>query len=519
MRRTVVWLGTVGLVVAPLGAQDFDSTDPVLQAIWQEGTENSQLERLAHALLDSIGPRLVGTPQMDSAHEWAVGTYGGWGIPARNEQYGTWLGWDRRHTHVDLLEPRFRSLQATMLAWSPGTDGPVQGPVIALPRVSSAAEFAAWLPEASGRWVMTSTPQISCRPDENWETWATAETLERMRTERAARERDWQTRRSATGLSTRDLPSGLAEAGALGILTSTWADGWGSNRIFNARTQDVPTLDLGCEDYSLLYRLASNGTTPVMRVDAGAEFLGEVPAMNTIAEIRGQIPDEYVVLSAHFDSWDGATGATDNGTGTITMMEAMRILREAYPNPRRTILVGHWGGEEQGLNGSRAFVADNPNIVRNTKIVFNQDNGTGRVSNIEMQGFTRAGAYFSRWLERVPTEISQHISLEGPGVPSTGGSDHAAFVCAGVPAFMLSSLSWDYRTYTWHTNFDTFDKIAFDEVRNNAILVAMLAYLAAEEPRMMERDRVSLLYAATRRPAPWPACAEPDRRSDVSPRM
>jgi carboxypeptidase Q len=406
-----------------------------------------------------------------------------------------------------------------MLAWSPGTDGPVQGPVSVLPAVGNEAEFEAWLPSARGTWVMISTPQISCRPDDNWERWATPETLERMREDRTARQRHWEQRLGATGLNARELPNRLAEAGALGILTSTWADGWGSNRIFNARTQEVPTLDVGCEDYSLLYRFSSNGTTPVIRVDAGAEFLGEVPAMNTIAEIRGRNPDEYVMLSAHFDSWDGATGATDNGTGTITMMEAMRILRQAYPNPRRTILVGHWGGEEQGLNGSRAFVADNPNIVRNLQILLNQDNGTGRIANISMQGFRRADTYFSRWLERVPTEIRQHISIDAPGVPSTGGTDHASFVCAGVPAFNLSSLPWDYRTYTWHTNFDTYDKISFDDVRNNAILVAMLAYLAAEEPRMMERDRVSLVDARTGRPASWPTCAQPHRSSDMSPRM
>jgi carboxypeptidase Q len=106
------------------------------------------------------------------------------------------------------------------------------------------------------------------------------------------------------------------------------------------------------------------------------------------------------MLSAHFDSWDGASGATDNGTGTIIMMEAMRILRQVYPNPRRTILAGHWGGEEQGLNGSRAFVADNPRIVEGVQVLFNQDNGTGRIAHISMQGFGRTGPFFERWLAR-----------------------------------------------------------------------------------------------------------------------
>jgi carboxypeptidase Q len=507
-------------VAAPVRAQTFTTADPVLQSIWTEGTENSQLRPLAHTLLDSIGPRLVGTPQMSAAHEWAVRTYAGWGISARNEAYGSWLGWQRGHTHIDMVAPRQQSLTGRILAWSPGTQAPVAGEVAELPVVRSAAAFEAWLPEVRGKWVMISFPQPTCRPDDNWQRWATGETLTRMRAERTMQQQQWELRLRATGLSLRDLPRRLEDAGAAGVLTSNWATGWGANRIFNARTRRVPTLDLSCEDYGLLHRLVANGTAPVVRVDARSEFLGDVPAMNTIAEIRGSNPEEYVVLSAHFDSWDGATGATDNGTGTVTMMEAMRILRAVYPNPRRTILVGHWGGEEQGLNGSRAFVADNPNIVRNIQVVLNQDNGTGRVSNISMQGFTRAGDYFTRWLQRIPTQINQHIELEQPGTPSSGGSDHASFVCAGVPAFMLSSLSWDYFTYTWHTNLDTFDKIAFDDVRNNAILVAMLAYLASEEPRRVERDRVSgLIDARTGQRVPWPACAPPDRSAEVSPRM
>jgi carboxypeptidase Q len=371
-----------------------------------------------------------------------------------------------------------------------------------------------------GRFVMTSFPQPTCRPDDNWERWALPETFTRMRAERTAAQQAWNARLQATGVAPRDLPRRLEEAGALGVLTSNWSQGWGVNKIFSARTQRVPTVDISCEDYGMLFRLVEANQGPVIRITAEAQMLGEVPAYNTIAEIRGRNRNEYVVLSAHFDSWDGATGATDNGTGTVVMMEAMRILRQVYPNPRRTIMVGHWGGEEHGLIGSRAFVADNPQIVRGVQVVLNQDNGTGRIANISMQGFARAGEFFERWLGRVPTDISRHIELQRPGFPGGGGSDHAAFVCAGAPAFMLGSLSWDYGTYTWHTNRDTFDKISFDDVRNNAILVAMLAYLAAEEPTRMPRDRAEgLVNPQTRQPIQWPVCQDPPRRVADSPRM
>ena len=239
-------------------------------------------------------------------------------------------------------------------------------------------------------------------------------------------------------------------------------------------------------------------------------MLGEVPVWNTVGVIRGsQSPEEYVMLSAHFDSWDGSSGATDNGTGTITMMEAMRILKSVYPGPRRTILVGHWNGEEQGLNGSRAFAKDHPEIVGGLQVLFNQDNGTGRVVRISMQGLTQVAPYFASWFAKLPAELTGEIDLDIPGTPGGGGSDYASFVCAGAPALGLSSLSWDYSTYTWHTNRDTFDKIAMDDLRNNATLTAMLVYLASEEPEKLPRER-RLLPANPRtgERTEWPACRD-----------
>ncbi|MBT8296102.1 MAG: M20/M25/M40 family metallo-hydrolase, partial [Gramella sp.] len=275
--------------------------------------------------------------------------------------------------------------------------------------------------------------------------------------------------------------------------TSYWSGGFGVNRIFSAYTDEVPTLDVSLEDYGLLYRLAENGNKPVIKVVAESKELGEVPTFNTIAEIKGtEKPEEYIILSAHFDSWDGATGATDNGTGTIVMMETMRILKKLFPNPKRTILAGHWGSEEQGLNGSRAFVKDHPEIVNNVQALFNQDNGTGRVVNISGNGFLHAYDYLGEWLHEVPEDVSSHIETEFPGTPGRGGSDYASFVAAGAPAFNLSSLNWDYFTYTWHTNRDTYDKIVFDDVRNNVILTAVLAYMASEDPETTSREKIKL---------------------------
>lgn len=513
---------TLILPSVPAQAQTLATDDPVLERIWDEAVNRSGIEDLAQALLDSIGPRLTGTPGMDRAHDWAVRRYREWGIEAENRPYGTWLAWDRGISHIDLLSPRVRSLEGMNLAWSPGTDGPVTGEVVVLPDVADGDAFRAWLPGVEGRFVMTSAAPFSCRPDGNWETFATASTLERMRDRRAEEAQAWSERIRRTGVEPRDLPLVLEEAGAAGIVTLIWSGGWGANRIFNGRTREVPTFELSCEDYGLVFRLAEREQGPVLRVNFEAEFLGETPTYNTIATIPGtELPDEYVMLSAHFDSWDGSSGATDNGTGTVLMMEAMRILNEVYPSPRRTILVGHWGGEEQGLNGSRAFVEDHPEVVEGLQVLFNQDNGTGRVQNISLQGFTEAGSSLARWLARVPAEAASEINLMLPGTPGAGGTDHAAFVCAGAPAFSLSSLHWDYFTYTWHTNRDTFDKLVLDDLVNNAVLVASLVYLASEDPERVSRERREVMPRSpqTGEAMRWPECQPPDRTHETSPRM
>jgi hypothetical protein len=330
-----------------------------------------------------------------------------------------------------------------------------------------------------------------------------------MARERARADSAWGRRIERTGLNNRTLPAALERAGAVGILTSTWSGGYGVTRIFQARTEAIPTWDLSCEDYGLVARLAERGQGPVVRMQADAAFTGEVPTFNVVAEITGTEPDEFVMLSAHFDSWDGGSGATDNGTGTITMMEALRLLKTAYPSPRRTILVGHWNSEEQGLNGSRAYAKDHPEVVQGLQALFNQDNGTGRIENLSMQGLVEAGTLFGRWLSALPSELTDPITMRLPGTPGGGGSDYAAFICAGAPAFSLGSAPWDYFSYTWHTNRDTFDKVVLENVKHNATLTAMLAYLAASDTATVPRERRVLpVNARSGAQQQWPACQD-----------
>lgn len=516
--RAGLWLAALLLATAPATAQNYPTDDPTIRAIWTEAMDSSQAWMIGQALLDSIGPRLTGTPAADRANAWATSRLRSWGVEARSETYGTWKGWERGVSHVDLLEPRVRTLDATLMAWSPGTEGTLQGGIVTFPPVSEAADFDAWLQSVAGNFVALAQPLASCRPVSSWEAYGEAGEADKLDEARHAEQEAWEARIEATGREPAEILAAIEEAGALGVLWSEWTGGWGSRRIFalntrfGASTRRVPAIDLSCEDYGLLWRLAEAGQAPRIRALAEGRSLGDVPVANVIGEIPGtELPDEYVVLSAHFDSWDGASGATDNGTGSVVMLEAMRILKRVYPHPRRTIVVGLWASEEQGLNGSRAFAEEHPEVIAGLQAAFNQDNGTGRIARASAMGLLGATANLVSWLSRIPSELTDHIRLGVSSVPSSGGSDHASFICAGAPTFSLWSDSWDYFDYTWHTNLDTFDKIVWENVRANAALYAMLAYLASEGDRVPRDRRDYLLDPETGEPMEWPTCASPDR--------
>ncbi|MGD2135410.1 MAG: M20/M25/M40 family metallo-hydrolase, partial [Gemmatimonadales bacterium] len=397
-------------------------------------------------------------------------------------------------------------LEAELLAWSPGTDGPVEGDVVLIPGALPDSGLGAWVPSLRGRFLLLGPPEPMCRAPQELERWARPETVERIEQERREASTDFSRRFAAVG--GRRALAALDTAGLAGLLTSRWSGGWGVNKVFNAPLPNTPAADLSCEDYGMLYRMALADQSPRIRMEATSRELGEVPQFNVIAELPGtELPDEYVILSAHLDSWHAGTGATDNGTGTIMMLEAMRILKQTYPNPRRTILVGHWGAEEMGLIGSRSFAEDHPEIMEGVQAVWNQDNGTWRIDSIEGQAFLRAGEHISRWLAAVPTEITSHIHTDFPGEQHNSGSDHSSFICRGVPAFRFQSPYPEYRQYTWHTNRDTYDKIVFDDLAENATLAAMVAYMASEDPERVPRERAQLpINPRTGEPREWPQC-------------
>lgn len=470
----------------------------VIDAIINEATNNSQLEILGQELMDDIGPRLIGTKQMIDAQNWVVNRYKGWGINAWTEVYGQWKAWERGVTIVEMTAPRNVQLNATQLAWSPGTAGkPIHGEVVVMPNdFENEGAFQNWLKTIKGKIVLISNMELSGRPESNWEKFATPEDFEEYKKKKELLNKRWNDNMNAIAMNLRTLPQAIEQSGAAAIISSSWTGGWNSYKIAAARTEKIPHLNMGLEDYSMLYRLALRDKNPKIKITANSKDLGMTNAYNTISQFKTNLSsDEIVLLSAHLDSWDAGTGATDNATGTLLMMEVMRILKKVYPDPKRTIMVGHWGGEEQGINGSAGFVEDHPELMKKISVVFNQDNGTGRINWINGNGFLDAYDYFGRWLKYVPETNRKHIKTNFPGDPGgRASSDYFPFLTVDVPAFFLIGENWDYSHYTWHTGLDTYDKIVWEDMRKNVITIAILTYLACEEPEMFSRRKAELPY-------------------------
>ncbi|MFI5312453.1 MAG: hypothetical protein ACHQQ3_14545, partial [Gemmatimonadales bacterium] len=234
--RTFLAATTFALLVSlpiPGGAQG----DPTIQRIWRLGMDSSHAQKLAQTLFDSIGPRLTGSPGIRAASDWVINSYKSWGIDAKREQYGTWRGWRRGVSHIDLMQPRVRSLAGTMLAWSPGTNGrAVTAEAVVLPKFGDSTEFVKWLPSAKGKIVLVSPAWPTCRPSEDWMRWGTAESIARMDTAIAMMQRDWAVMTGPDGradstklyrgtgyslaLGTGTLGTRLEKAGVVGMISS-----------------------------------------------------------------------------------------------------------------------------------------------------------------------------------------------------------------------------------------------------------------------------------------------------------
>ncbi len=501
----------IALVIAVAGtaaAGAGQGAEPVdLEAVYkikQEGFQRSEVMDLMSWLTDVHGPRLTGSPGLQAAADWAMEWLRERGISEVNlEPWGPFgRGWTNEKFVAYVVEPTPYPIIGYPKAWTPGTNGLVRGEaVIAI--IDDEDDFEAWAGKLEGKFVLTAPmPAVAAL----WEAPAdrfTEEELEERATQptpapggRGGRggRRDFAAMREFNARRTefflREGVAGLLDPGR-GSGGTVFVGSGGSRDV------DGPPVSaqvvLAVEHYGRIYRTLERGVPVVVEMDVENRFHDEtLDSFNLMAEIPGtDLADEIVMLGAHFDSWHAGTGATDNAAGSAVMMEAMRILQATGLPLRRTVRMGLWSGEEQGLLGSRAYVNDHFADRRTLELrpdhekfsaYYNVDNGTGAIRGIYLQGNEAIAPIFEAWME--PFE---NIGMTTLSIRNTGGTDHLAFDAVGLPGFQFIQDPVEYSTRTHHSSMDVYERVQAEDMMKNAVIVASFVYHTANRDELLPR--------------------------------
>ena len=506
--------------LAPLGAQE--SVD--LQAIEQikaEGFERSQVMELMSWLTDVYGPRLTGSSLSKQAGDWAIGQLEAWGL--EGVEYEWWgpfgRGWVNERTFAQVTAPVPFPVIAYPPAWADGTDGPVDTEVVLVPSsIRTAADFAPFRGTLSGKVVVSAEPaELGALFDAPAHRLTEDELNARANPYPLPSAGGGFVRRApaqdapSSGSPLVDLAQCFADEGVAAVLRpgggnsnggNVFVSGGGSREADAARA--TPALTLAPEHYGRIYRILEKGVPVEMQLDVQNRFeTDELNSFNIVGELRGtDLADEVVMLGAHFDSWQAGTGATDNAAGSAVMMEAMRILKATGLPLRRTVRIGLWTGEEQGLLGSRAYVADHFGDRATMELLpahetfsayYNVDNGTGAIRGIYAQSNPEVGSIFSEWM-RALTSDSISVGHIAPG--NTGGTDHLAFDAVGLPGFQFIQDPVEYGTRTHHSSQDVYERVQDVDMKHNAVVVAAFVYLTANRDGLIPRKPLPEVAAA-----------------------
>jgi carboxypeptidase Q len=509
-------------VAAPAGASRADPA--VLERIRQEGIERSEVMEHVIRLADIHGPRLTGSPAIEQAGAWARGVLTSWGLSnVREERFAFGRGWSLERFSAHMIEPQIQPLVGMPKSWTPGTGGPVLADVAYAP-ILDESDFARYRGTLRGRIVLTQPERQVNLLEGRVVLRMTEPEIEEARTivdaragaggagavspAAAAPPRPSQQRIQAyyreegvLALLERGPDSDQAPGGSDLSWTTQRTDGGtvfvtsGGSRAADA-PESLPSIVLAVEHYNRMVRVLERDVPVRMELDVRTRFHDETRpnAFNLIAEIPGSDPalaHEIVILGAHFDSHHGGTGATDNAAGSAAMMEAMRILLAVDARPRRTIRLGLWGAEEQGLLGARHHVETHMHDgtapkaeYERVSAYFNLDNGTGRVRGIWLERNLAAGQVFEEWL-RQPVLADLGVDIIGPR--AVGATDHAAFTRVGIPGFQFIQERLEYRSRTHHSTMDVVDRVQADDMRQMATVAALFAYLAAQQDHPIPR--------------------------------
>jgi len=526
LKRSIASLVVISFVlVASSAAQDEKVDLEMVSKIRYEGFRNSKIMEIASGLMDGIGQRLTGSPNVKRANEWTRDKLTEFGLS--NAHLEPWSpfgrGWTNEYVNVRMVAPDTTTLIVYPRAWTPGTDGAVQAPVtrveIRLTAQEMARDMAKYKAKLAGKIVLFGDePEIKLPVDslsQRYDEKALAEIDQyAIPTERnEQRIRELQRGRRLQ----RQLGKFFADEQAIAVVEhsrgnlgggTVFVDG-GSYKADQAVT--MPVLIMASEQWTRIARLLKQKKEVQLELNIKNTFSDATTQYNTIAEIPGtDKKGEVVMLGAHLDSWYTGTGATDNGAGTIVMMEAVRILKALGVQPKRTIRIGLWTGEEQGLLGSQWYVAQHfgsrppsndpdrkgdPSVTRRengpmtTKpeqakisVYFNVDNGTGKIRGIYMQENAGVEPIFEAWMKPF-----RDLGMDTLTMRNTGGTDHQSFDAAGIPGFQFIQDPMDYESRTHHSNMDVYDRLQPDDLKQMAVVVASFVYNAAMRDQMFPR--------------------------------
>ncbi|MBD9367605.1 M20/M25/M40 family metallo-hydrolase [Xanthomonas sp. XNM01] len=520
-------LSAIVLLPALASAQRTEPVDlDVVAKIRHEAFNRSQAAASLKELTETVGPRLTNSPAYVRSTVWAQDKLRGWGLSnvhdeVYDEAFGR--GWEFRSARIELISPRELPIHALPKAWTPGTDGAVEGEVV---RVSfkTIADIEKQRGTLRGKIVLLDDARAykpSDKPDFRRHDERTLGELQTFPvaadSEPDAQEKRLDEYRKRQAL-TRALNAFFEEEGVLATLTiSSWdngiirATGGGSRKA--GEPVGVTELVVAAEHYNQLVRAVERKQDVRLRVNVDARFTSDadLPATNVFAELPGTSKaNELVIIGAHLDSWHTGTGASDNGAGVVVMMEAMRILKTIGVKPKRTIRIALWGGEEQGLHGSAGYVSKylaaypeptDPeqkalpqSFQRGTgplqrmrgydrfSTYFNFDNGTGRIRGIYAQENHAAVPIFKAWLEPFNDTGATIVTTR-----NTGSTDHIAFDRVGLPGFQFVQDPADYFTHVHHTHLDTYDHVVPEDLKQAAAIIASFAYHAAMREERLPR--------------------------------
>ena len=467
--------------------------EEVAYRVKNEGFANSQLEPLAQFLTDEMGPRLAASQLKLRAEGMVVEKLKEMGFSNVNVEFAYNFpkgGWDNQMNYVAMTAPYYCSFAANPKAWSGSTNGLVKGECV-LVDVKTKEDLEKYKGKLAGKIVImpsTQTYEIKFTP---LAKRYTEEELDRI----AQDPRPNPVRRRMDGgnwMAQRELQAAvtkmLKEENVLAIVSSGGTFNVPSSRGVQYKVgepEPTPEIVLPLEDHARMARMLSKGQKVEMELNVKNVFTDNQKINNVYAEIPGTDPklkNEVVLLGAHFDSWHGGTGAADNASGVVVMMEALRIIKALGIQPKRTIKIALWGGEEQGLYGSRGYAEQKLYDTKKNKklagfdnfaLYLNVDNGSGRFRGIYLEENDMAVPFFETWKKSLESLGFKTLTLR-----RTSGTDHQSFTRYGLPAyqFIQDDLEYD-RTY--HTVMDTYERLSIEDLKVDAVIVAWLALNAA----------------------------------------